>query len=69
MACSLDIDSLSPERRRQELAAILAAGLLRLPSSIPVADFRQDSGLKDSSNSGPNCLEVSGETRLSVQSG
>jgi hypothetical protein len=60
-----DLASLSPEDRRQQLARILARGLLRCsrrpgdPNSTP----------KNLSETGRDGLAIPGETRLSVHTG
>jgi hypothetical protein len=61
-----DPDHLSPEQRRQAIAVVLAAGLLRLTERPPTLHATRTENLADSSG---DCLEVSGETRLSVHTG
>ena len=61
---------LTPAERCQELARTLAAGLLRLRAQTAVADAAgQQAGPENSRESRPDCLELSGETVLSVQNG
>ena len=57
-----DLLFLTPEDRFREAAALLAAGLLRLHAR-GAASPDAPNNLPDSS---PNCLEVRGETVLSV---
>jgi hypothetical protein len=61
-----DTDRLSPDQRRHELAVILATGLLRFVSAPASAPCPNPNNLSDSAR---NCLEVSPNLRLSVQSG
>jgi hypothetical protein len=66
-----DIDPLvlTPDDRLREVAAVLACGLLRLharPSAPDPAGHPASKNLPDSS---PNCLELPGETVLSVHTG
>ncbi len=61
---------LTPDERFRELAALLALGLRALrdrarSSPHPGATSTQE----PPSESGPNCLEVSGDPRLSVHTG
>ena len=58
---------LAPDQRRQELAKILARGVLRLhggATSTPPAD--PPLGPQNPANSAVNCLEVPGYVRLTV---
>jgi hypothetical protein len=65
---------IAPEHRRDELVAILSAGLVRLirasevPTGPPV-DAPAALPAEKLSESGENGLELSGETRLSVVAG
>jgi hypothetical protein len=56
--------NLTAEQRRSELAAILAAAIIRLRHRAALP--HPDSGAEKPPNSVANCLEVSPETRLSV---
>ena len=58
------------EQRSREVAAILAAGVLRLRSraALPTVS-RSDAGPENLPDSVPNCLEVSSQTVLSVHTG
>jgi hypothetical protein len=56
---------LTPEDRLREIAALLAVGLLRLQSR-PAAEHP---GPEKPPKSSPNCLELPGETVLSVHMG
>lgn len=56
---------LQPDERLREVAAILASGVLRLRR---LADLRGQA-TDSRENSAPSCLEVSGETVLSVHTG
>ena len=59
-----------PDERRAEVAAILAAGVLRLHDRAAFPDELGDFPAKEnSSDSGISCLEVSSETVLSVHTG
>jgi hypothetical protein len=61
---------LTPDDRRHEVAAILAAGLLRLSARAALAaDAGEHSAAENPENSGPTCLEVPAETVLSVPAG
>ncbi len=61
---------LTSEERRREVAAILAAGIVRLRTraALPGSVCEGPDPEKTPENQ-PNCLEVSGETRLSVHRG
>lgn len=61
---------LSPEERRHAIAAVLAAGLLHRPrgsAACPTDSVATASA--ETSESGRDCLELSGEMRLSVHTG
>jgi hypothetical protein len=61
---------LTPDSRLREVAAILAAGLLRLSARAALAaDLGEHSALGNPPESGPTCLEVPHETVLSVPAG
>ena len=64
MAHAGDPPALSAADRRDELARVLARGLLRLCRKHP-GDAPAESRPKELSKSRPNCLEVSPQTRLS----
>jgi hypothetical protein len=70
MRPDIDPDLLAPHERLREVAAILAAGLLRLRarSALPT-DPDQVHGPKNLPESGQDCLEVPAETGLSVHTG
>jgi hypothetical protein len=58
------------DERLREVAAILAAGILRLHSRAALpADPAQHSGPENPPESGQDCLEVPGKTVLSVHTG
>lgn len=59
---------LSPEQRRRELTGILAAGILRLRKHRLLA-AEPGQTPRESSLESASCLEVSGETVLSVHAG
>jgi hypothetical protein len=63
-----DSDGLTADRRRGEVARILAAGILRLRAraALPGAG---EPGPEKSAESVGDCLELSGGTRLSVHTG
>jgi hypothetical protein len=61
-----DPDLPTPEQRRRDIAAILAAGILRLRARAALAPTFD---LGKTENSAPNCLEVSGQTVLSGHQG
>ncbi len=54
------------DERRREIAAILARGILRLRKR---RQFTPDATFRELSESVPQGLELSGETRLSVTTG
>lgn len=62
-----DLSTLTPVERLSEVASILATGVQRLRArtalkgDLPASECPPDSG--------PTCLEVSGETVLSVHTG
>jgi len=56
----------TPDERLREIAAVLARGILRLREA---GGFLAICDPENSSNSGPDRLELSGKTRLSVTSG
>jgi hypothetical protein len=58
---------LTPDERLSEVAAILAAGILRLHARAALAGA--DAARKETSDSPASCLDVSAETALSVQRG
>lgn len=64
-----DPAAMTADERLREVAAILAAGILRLRSRAALPDPGQLSGPKNPPKSGQDCLEVSGETVLSVHRG
>jgi hypothetical protein len=55
-----------PEQRRHAVAVLLATGLLR---RTPRQSCLPSPGPENLAESEPDCLEVPGETRLSVHSG
>lgn len=61
---------MTADERLREVAAIFAAGLLRLRarSALPT-NPGQDSAPKNVPESGPDCLELPDETVLSVHTG
>jgi hypothetical protein len=61
-----DPTSLSPEQRLSELAGILAAGLLRL---APGSNSIPHSAPQKLPESAANCLDVSGDPSVTVQTG
>jgi hypothetical protein len=61
-----DSQSLTPDRRRQAVAAVLAVGLVRLAERPPPSPALDPKNLEDS---GPDCLELPGDLRLSVHTG
>lgn len=61
-----DPDHLTSEDRFHEIARVLAAGVLRLRDR---ADPAGHPGPKNPSESGHSCLELPGETVLSVHTG
>ena len=62
-----DPSSLTPDERFSEVAAILAAGVLRLHARAALSG--DNPARRKSPNSGPAGLEVSEETVLSVHCG
>lgn len=56
-----DPDQMTPEQRHDEIAAILAEGVLRLRRRVPLAP---ESLCQIESESDQNCLEVSRNTPL-----
>ncbi len=71
MRCTTRVDdAMTGEKRLQEVARILAGGIVRLRTraALPGADGT-DGRIEKSPENQPNCLEVSGETRLSVHRG
>jgi hypothetical protein len=65
-----DPDFLTPDERFRELSCLLAAGVLRLRGrAAQAAHPGQQVCPKQSSESGQSCLEVPGETVLSVHNG
>jgi hypothetical protein len=64
-----DVSELSPEQRRRELAGILAAGVTRLHQLRRLNDKPATPHSETARKSASACLEVSGETVLSVHTG
>jgi hypothetical protein len=65
-----DPATMTADERLREVAAILAAGILRLRSRAALpTDPGQVFGPKNLPESGQDCLEVCGETVLSVHRG
>jgi hypothetical protein len=61
---------MTADERLREVARILAAGILRLRSRAALpANPAQHSGPKNPPESGQGCLELPGETVLSVHTG
>ena len=60
---------MSPDARFDELASILAAGVLRLRTSRNRSAERPEATSTNVLETGPNCLEVPRETVLSVPRG
>jgi hypothetical protein len=60
-----DTTSLSPEQRFRELAQLLAHGVLRLPRPITSPGTVEPSDSRKLPDTGPNCLELGGDSRLS----
>jgi hypothetical protein len=58
---------MTPDRRRQELAEIFAAAIVRLHLHAALPDLGL--GAEKPPESVSNCLEVPSETRLSVHTG
>jgi hypothetical protein len=70
MRPGLDSASLTPQQRALEVARLLATGLLRLRVCAPSPALAgQPSTPEIPPESVANCLELSAETRLSVQGG
>ena len=69
MRPAVDPTHLTPEDRFREVAAVLARGLLRLHARPAAACPAEHLGPENSPDSSPNCLEVPGETVLSVHTG
>ena len=65
----VDRSVLAPEDRFQQVATVLAVGLLRLHARPVAADSALHVAHKKPPNSSPNCLELPGETVLSVHTG
>ncbi len=67
MRITEDRDDLTQRERFSEVAAILAAAVARLHlrAALPLAEV----GVEKPPESGPNCLEIASETRLSVHRG
>lgn len=57
---------LTPDDRLREVAAVLARGLLRFHDRPPAADPGGHPAPQNPPESSPNCLELPGETVLSV---
>jgi hypothetical protein len=64
-----ETDPMTPFERRRAIARILAAGVLRLGARAALPDPATISFPKILTESGPNCLEVLPETRLTVHDG
>jgi hypothetical protein len=64
-----DTDPLTPDERRRAVARVLAAAVLRLRGRAALPAPPAPPAAKILTESGPNCLEVPGETRLSVPPG
>lgn len=70
MRPDIDPDLLAPHERLREVAAILAAGLLRLRDRAAIGGERgEHPAPKKVEETGDSCLEVSDETVLSVDTG
>ena len=52
----------TPDERRHEIAKLLATALLRFHRRVPVTSVKPQESFK-------TCLDVAGETRLSVATG
>ena len=66
----IDDSLLTPDERRAEVAGILAAGVLRLCArTLPTTDVPNHSASGNLAESASSCLEVPGETVLSVHNG
>jgi hypothetical protein len=62
--------SLTPEERLREVARLLAAGVLRLRAHpARAAGLAEHPGPENTAKTERDCLEVPGETVLSVQNG
>jgi hypothetical protein len=59
----------SPEQRRRDVAAILAAGILRLHARAALPAAGEQGGPRNPEDSETACLEVGPEIVLSVHSG
>lgn len=65
-----EADALTPDQRRQEIARILARGVLRLHSRAALAVVAEDPAKsKNLPDSDPIRVDVSRETRLHVHPG
>jgi hypothetical protein len=64
-----DPAAMTADERLREVAAILAAGILRLSSRAALPDTGKHSGPKNPPEPGRDCLEVSVETVLSDHKG
>ena len=70
MRHDLDPIALTPDQRRREVAALLAAGLLRLRDRAALsAPLGEQPGPENPRESGRDSLEVPAGTVLSVHSG
>jgi len=66
----IDDSLLTPDERRSEVASILAAGVLQLCArTLPTSDEPGHPAPGDLGESVSSCLEVPGETVLSVHNG
>ena len=63
MLSTIPLSSLSAPVRRSEIAAILAAGIVRMKSRVAILDSEIDDDLEELPAA---CLEVSSESVLSV---
>ena len=63
MLSSVPPSSLSAPARRSEIAAILAAGIVRMKSRVAIPEFKIED---DPQELAAGCLEVSSESVLSV---
>lgn len=61
-----DPEQMTPEQRRDEIAAILAEGVLRLRRHVQLAPVSLD---QIAAESGQNCLEVSADIPLHGRNG
>jgi hypothetical protein len=64
-----DPDDISPDQRLRELARILAVGVARLRQRRLLAGEPAEPPPETAPKSAASCLEVSGETVLSVHTG